>query len=96
MYIFDHGTVVGNFLKLGFPEWLIYPMAIAKLSGVLMLLTKFNKSLTELAYAGIFFNLMLAVGAHVAVSDGEFPPALVGVILVVASYFTWGKSRKDK
>ncbi|MFT6921573.1 MAG: hypothetical protein ACJA1C_000570 [Crocinitomicaceae bacterium] len=94
MYIFEHETVVGNFAKLGFPEWLIYPMATAKLLAVLMLLTKFNKSLTEWAYAGIFLNLLLAVSAHVAVSDGEFPAALIGLILVLASYFTWGKSQK--
>lgn len=94
MYIFDHETAVESFGKLGFPEWLIYPMAIAKFLAVLTLLTKFNKKLVEWAYAGIFFNLLLAVGAHVAVADGEFPGALVGLIFLLASYFTWNKSQK--
>lgn len=94
MYIFDHETAVESFGKLGFPQWLIYPMAIGKFSAVLMLLTKFNKNLTQWAYAGIFFNLLLAVGAHVAISDGEFQPALVGLIFVLGSYFTWNKAQK--
>ena len=47
-----------------------------------------------MAYVGIFFNLLLAVSAHVAVSDGEFPATLVGVVLILASFFVWGESPK--
>lgn len=51
---------------IGFPAWLITPMAILKLSGAVALwLPIVPKWLREWAYAGIFFNLLFAIGAHV-------------------------------
>jgi DoxX-like family len=93
MYILDHEEVVKSFNHLGFPTWLIYPMAIAKFLGVMMLLTKFNKWLTEWAYAGIVFNLLLGFGAHLAISDDALAP-LVALVLITGSYFTWKKLEK--
>lgn len=96
MYIVTHDDVEIVFGDLGFPVWLIYPMAIAKIAGVVLLLSKFSESLTEWAYAGIFFNLLLAVGAHAAIHDGQFFPALVGIILLMISYFTWKRQSNSK
>lgn len=96
MYIATRDDVEIVFSDLGFPSWLIYPMAIAKIAGVILLLSKFSESLTEWAYAGIFFNLLLAVGAHVAVNDGQFIPAFVGIVLLMASYFTWKRRSISK
>ena len=51
---------------IGFPGWLIIPMAIMKISGALALwLPLVPKWIREWAYAGIFFNMLLAIGAHV-------------------------------
>lgn len=97
MYIVKHDTdLVPMFEALGFPVWLIYPMAIAKALGAIMLLTKFNKTLTEWAYAGIVFNMLLAFGAHVSVGDGEMMPPLIALLLAMGSYFTWKKLEKLK
>jgi len=82
--------------ELGFPTWLIYPMAVAKYSAVVMLLTKFNRSLTEWAYAGLTFNMLLAIGTHVANDDDQALPATVGLLLIIASYFTWKRIMKLK
>jgi ABC-type Mn2+/Zn2+ transport system permease subunit len=94
MYIAKYDEVAPVFGDLGFPVWLIYPMAVAKFLGVIMLLTKFNKWLTEWAYAGIFFNLMLALGAHLSVGDGDAIPPVVGMALLFGSYFTWRQIQK--
>ena len=93
MYIMNHEEVSGAFVKLGFPIWLMYPMAAANFLGVMMLLTKFNKWLTEWAYAGIVFNLLLAAGAHLAISESA-APAIVGLVLTIGSYSTWKVMRK--
>lgn len=51
---------------IGFPAWLIIPMAILKLAGAFALWVPIvPKWLREWAYAGIFFNMLLAIGAHV-------------------------------
>lgn len=97
MYVFNYEEVRATFdEELGFPTWLIYPMAVAKYSAVLMLLTKFNRSLTEWAYAGLVFNMLLALGTHVSRGDDQTLQVLVGLLLVVVSYFSWKRMARSK
>ncbi len=91
MYIVKYDDVSLVFGKLGFPAFIIYPLAIAKILGLVAIWTNKSKSLKEWAYAGFVFDLLLAAGAHISVNDGEFAPALFGIVLVAVSYFTWKK-----
>lgn len=80
MYLFQTDVMKVNFGLLGFPTWLIYPMAVAKIAGVATLLTRFNKTAVQWAYAGFTFNLLLAMGAHAGIGDsimGVLPPFLL-------------------
>lgn len=86
MYVFKHEEILASFQLLGFPQFLIYPMAIAKLLGIVAIWSRFNQSLTEWAYAGFFFNFLLAFGAHVNIGDGEFGGALVALVVLLTSY----------
>lgn len=43
--------------------------------------------LKEWAYAGFIYDLLLAIGIHLAVNDGEFVTAVVSFILLSMSYF---------
>ena len=88
MYLFNHEAVVGAFQNLGYPSYLIYPLATAKILGLLAIWTNVRKSLTEWAYAGFFFDVVLATAAHVAVGDGGALFAILGIGLVLVSYFT--------
>jgi len=56
MYFFNYDEISLVVAGLGFPTWIIYPLGVAKILGVTVLLTKFKSSLTEWAYAGILFN----------------------------------------
>lgn len=96
MYIMQNDAVKLVFTGLGFPTWLIYPMAIAKILGVIMVLTKFKKFLTEWAYAGFLFNFLLAFGAHTAIGDGEAMGAVVAFVLWLGSYATWKMGWKEQ
>lgn len=86
MYFFNHETVVEAFTKLGFPTYLIYPLATVKVLGILAILTKASDFLKNLAYAGFFFNLILAASAHINAEDGEFPGAVMGLVFLFVSY----------
>ncbi len=91
MYIFNHEMVVETFLKLGHPEHVVYPLAIAKLLGLIALWVKGFPALKEWAYAGFFFNTLLAFSAHTAVGDGEMGAAAVAFVLVCLSYWSYKK-----
>ena len=86
-YMVFYGKLVGYFEDYGYPKYLIYPLAVSKIAGSLVILF-YNKSwLKELAYAGFFFNFILAFFAHVMI--GEFDPfPTIFMVLLVISYFT--------
>ncbi|TLX76865.1 DoxX family protein [Labilibacter sediminis] len=86
MYLLKTAMVQQNFETLGFPAYLVLPLAIAKILGLIAIWTKKSRAILEWGYAGFFFNTLLAFTAHMAVGDGEFMPALLGVLLVISSY----------
>ncbi len=85
MYFFAHDMAIEAFTKLGFPTYIIYPLAIAKLLGLVAIWTNKSKLLTQWAYAGFTFNLLLGVSAHINVNDGEYIPAAIALVLVTIS-----------
>lgn len=96
MYFFNYEEIVVAFEHLHFPSWIIYPLAVLKLLGVLTLLLKFKEWIVEFAYAGFYFNILLAFGAHVGVSDGEQEGALVAFILLTGSFVTYRLMRRAR
>jgi len=93
MYFFNYTHVSEEFVKLGFPTYIIYPLAILKILGLVAIWTKKSRTLKEWAYAGFLFDFILAGAAHISVGDGEFGGAILATILLLTSYFSWG--RKD-
>jgi hypothetical protein len=93
MYLLKNDMVSGVFVVLGFPTYLIYPMALAKILGVVAILTNKSKTLTEWAYAGFFYNFLLAISAHISAGDGDSIPAVVSLALLITSYVTYRKTR---
>ena len=86
MYVFTHAEVAEVFTSLGFPTYIIYPLAAAKVLGLVAIWTKKSAVLKEWAYAGFFFNFLLAFAAHYAVNDGEHFGALMALVLLAVSY----------
>ncbi|MEL7222644.1 MAG: DoxX family protein [Bacteroidota bacterium] len=87
MYFFNTDEVYTIFESLGFPTFVVYPLAVAKILGVVAILTRKSRSLTEWAYAGFFFDFILAAAAHLNASDGEHIGAFVALVLLAVSYF---------
>ena len=86
-YLFQNETVQGAFTSLGFPTFLIYPLAIAKLLGLVAIWTKQSVVLKEWAYAGFTFNIVLAAAAHLNAGDGQAAGAFVALALILTAYF---------
>ena len=72
----------------GYPSYLIYPLGIAKLLGLVALWFFKGKTIIEWAYAGFFFNVILAFFAHYMIGDGEHIGAVIAFVLLMTSY--WG------
>ncbi len=86
MYIFQNEMVQQLFVSFGYPTYLIYPLAIAKVSAVIILLTQKKSKIKEWAYSGLFFDFVLAFFAHFMTGDGGQIPALLAIILLIVSY----------
>lgn len=96
MYIFNNAEISKVFTSLGYPSYIVYPLAIAKILGLVAIWVNKSKSIKEWAYAGFFFDFVLAFFAHVMVGDGEFAPAIIATVLLFASYFSWKKLEPRK
>ncbi|WP_210423628.1 DoxX family protein [Croceivirga thetidis] len=87
-YFFNYEMIKGFFEGFGYPTYLIYPLAIAKILGLVAIWGNFSKWLKEWAYAGFFFDTVLAFFAHYMISDGQHMGAVIAFVLVLVSYFT--------
>lgn len=87
-YFFNYEAIQEAFQSLGFPTYLIYPLAIAKLLGLVAIWTKQSAVLKEWAFAGFFFNVILAASAHLNVGDGQAAGAFIALFLLATVYFT--------
>ena len=67
--------------------YIIYPLAIAKLLGLVAILSRKSELLKEWAYAGFFYNVVLAFFAHVMINDNQQWGALAAMVLLLTSYF---------
>ena len=91
--VFDDGR--GSFFEsFNHPSYIVYPLAILKILGVIMILWRKSDWLTEWAYAGFFFDVVLAFFAHYFAND-DVNFTLIGLILILLSYF-FGKVVRAK
>lgn len=94
MYFTKTEMVKGFFENLNYPTYIVIPLAIMKILGVAMILWRQSKWLTEWAYAGFFFDLVLATLAHYYAGDGIIGFSLYGLLAILPSYFL-GKYIRD-
>lgn len=91
MYIIKNEMVQEMFLVFGYPTHLIYPLALAKILGIIAIASRFSPTLKEWAYAGFFFEIILAFLAHYF-SDGAIEAPIIAMVLLMSSYFLQKKA----
>lgn len=94
MYLTKTEMVQGFFEHFNYPTYIVIPLAVLKILGVAMILWRRSKWLTEWAYAGFFFNVLLATAAHYYAGDGVFGLSLLALLLIFPSYHL-GKYLRD-
>lgn len=81
--------------ELGYPTYLVPVMVVVKFLGPAAILSRFNVALSDLAYAGIFYHLLLSGLAHLGVhKPKDAAPAIVGLVLLIASFLTQNTARE--
>jgi len=97
MYFFNTEMVKGFFGSLNFPTWVVIPLAILKVAGVIAILTDLSSVLREWAYAGFFYDVILATGAHYDAGHGLIGLSFYGIFLVLGSriLYLWRTERNN-
>lgn len=83
--IIQYGDVANFYDILNFPAWLIYPSAIFKILAIVAILFRKWERLKEWAYAGLFFNAIMAFSAHQMTGDGAGTYAAIAAVAVMVS-----------
>lgn len=72
---------------LDYPGWIVVPQGIAKLLGLAAILSRRSRLLTGLAFAGFFYDVLLALVSHVVHADWPGAAlATVGLTATVAAF----------
>ena len=74
---------------LGYPEYLMTILGVAKLLGVIALLIPAAPLLKEWAYAGFTFDLLGAAASHAFVGDAAMEIMLPLIILGISAVSYW-------
>jgi hypothetical protein len=92
--IFAFHQSVKLLYQLGFPPFIAYVLPVTKFFGALAILTNYSKTLKEWAYAGFFFDFVLAALAHYFAEVQSPIPAVVALVLLMTSYFPRQEDRQ--
>lgn len=91
MYLRNPEMVAGFFKMLHYPDYLVYPLAVAKILGIVAILSNKSKLLSEWAYAGFFFDAALAYAAHYMAADGGATFSIIAIASTIISRYLWSK-----
>lgn len=72
--------------QLGYPTYFLYPLAFAKIAGVAVILSRRSRTLSTFAYAGMVFDLILALSAHVAHRETYGVVAASTIVLWIVAF----------
>ncbi|HBC02734.1 MAG TPA: DoxX family protein [Aequorivita sp.] len=91
MYLTDTAVIEGYYQDYQYPTYLVIPMALAKILAIVFILFRKPKWVMEWAYAGLFFDMVLACFAHYRLNDPDITLPLLGILFLLVSYF-FGKT----
>jgi hypothetical protein len=94
-YFVKHEMTSEMFTSLGVPTEIIYPLAIAKILGVIAIWLIKSKLIKTLAYLGFALDLISAIASHVNAGDGGAIGPAIPLVLLIVSYVYYRKIQND-
>ncbi|GFM86839.1 hypothetical protein PSCICO_22380 [Pseudomonas cichorii] len=95
MYIRKSEWVRETLGELGYPGYLVPLLIVTKILAVVVIVSRFNVGLSDLAYAGVFYHLLLSALAYIGVrKPGGALPAVVCLVLLTTSFYTQNAARE--
>jgi hypothetical protein len=96
-YLIEAPRMTHTITQLGYPEYFMAILGVAKLLGIAAIMTGISPTLKEWAYAGFTFDVCGAFASHLGAGDSLaialVPIAFLAVQLV--SYVAWKKLRGE-
>lgn len=93
-YFVNYEMTSEMFTQLGVPTEIIYPLAVAKILGVIAICFIRIPMLKSLAYLGFALDLILAMAAHLNAGDDKFYGPILPLLLLSVSYIFYRKKLK--
>jgi len=94
-YILKKEWVRETIVGFGYPGYLVPILTTVKFLAVAIILSRVSVELSDLAYAGVFYHLLLSGIAHIGVRKPSGAiPAVVGLTLLIASFVTQNAARE--
>jgi hypothetical protein len=90
--IFNYEMFSQRFSSLGYPTYIIYPLTTGKILGLIAIWSNLTRTLKEWAYAGFFFDFVLAMMAEIRVDNGEYFSSSIAIVCLLISYNLWKMS----
>lgn len=94
-YITNPTGSAAQYAAVGYPAYLVQMMIFVKTAGILAVLVRKPVWLAQLAYAGFFYHLLLALSAHLAAGVPGFEIAIVALIFVILSWLSQNAARGE-
>ena len=95
-YVAKRDWVQAALVDLNYPAPYLVPlMVVVKVLASIAILSRVSVALSDLAYAGIFYHLLLSGMAHLGVrKPSGAVPAAIGLALLAASFGTQNAARE--
>lgn len=94
-YVVKRNWVRQALTELGYPGHLIPILTSVKILAVAAVISRISVALSDLAYAGMFYHLLLSASAHInARKPGGAAPAAAGLVLLIVSFMTQNAARE--
>ncbi|MCD9115345.1 DoxX family protein [Pseudomonas bijieensis] len=95
LYVTKKAWVGQALADLGYPSYLVPMLTVLKILGVVAILSRTSVALSDLAYAGMLYHLLLSASAHLSVRKPRGAlPAAIGILLLIASFLTQNTVRE--
>jgi len=82
-----------RFAEIGYPTYLIVPLIVLKILGLIAIWSDISQQLKEWAYSGFFFLLIIAMLAEINAPIPDYFSPPITLILLLTSYIFWKKGQ---